>query len=150
MPTVRPHRRRAIAGFTLIEMMLVVTIVGIVVLMAMPRIEQALVRRDLAGARAATATLILQAKASAVQRRRPVTLSIDSMRAVLTAPTPSGVRHIALVHIKSSFGVATSSSAGSITVQPTGLIATGTPFTVRFYKGSQSDSVRVTGYGRVQ
>lgn len=131
-------------------MLIVVVLLGVGALMAMPRLERAMVRRDLAGARAATTTLMLQAKAAAVQLRRPVTLSVDSLRAVLTVPTSSGTRHLALVHLKSSFGVSVSSSSPTIVVQPTGLVAAGTPFTVRFAKGARSDSVRVTGYGRVQ
>ena len=133
-------------GFSLLEMLIVVVLLGLLTLMSMPRIERALVRRDLAGARAATTSLIARAKSAAVQRRRPVTLAIDSSLAVLS----SGPQFLALVHYQSLFGVRANASAASLTVQPTGLVTTGTPFTIRFTKGSRTDSVLVTGYGRVQ
>lgn len=138
-------------GFALLELLIVVAILGILTLLALPRMESAMVRRDLAGARSSLSTLVLQAKAVAVQRRRPVTMAVDSSKAWLTVPAGGGSSElVAVLNLGPLFGVRMASSAASITVQPTGLVASGTPFMVQLIKAGRMDSLRITGFGRVE
>jgi len=144
-------RRWQSAGFGLLELLIVVVIVGMLVLMAFPRIERALARRDLQGSKAAVNSLVLRGKSAAVQLRRPVTLAITGNNAVLSAPTAGGtLQYLAVADLASAYGVAVTSSSPDLTFQPTGLVVTGTPFTVRVTKGALSDSVRLSGYGRIE
>ncbi|MEZ4587394.1 MAG: type II secretion system protein [Gemmatimonadales bacterium] len=139
------------AGFTLIEVVLVTALIGVLALMAFPRVERVLTRRDLAGARDGMHALYHRARAAAIQARRPVTLSVDSTIVAATIVRRDGTLDVvATVPVAASFGVAASSSADSLTIQPTGLIASGTPFTVWLRKAGQADSVLITGYGRIQ
>jgi prepilin-type N-terminal cleavage/methylation domain-containing protein len=139
------------AGFTLIEMVLVVVLLGILVLMAMPRMEGALVRRDLAGARAAAHSMVLRARTAAVQLRKPVTINADTALVWLTVPAAGGgSQRLAVLNVMAEYGVRLGPSAASLVVQPTGLVATGTPFRLGLSKAGRLDSLRVTGFGRVE
>jgi len=138
-------------GFTLIEVVLVTALVGVLALMAFPRLERALARRDLAGAREGTRALYHRARATAIQARRPVVLSVDSAMVAATIANRDGsTQVVATVPVAATFGVAASGSSDSLTIQPTGLISSGTPFTVWFRKAGRVDSVVITGYGRIQ
>lgn len=137
-------------GFTLVEMAMVVTILGIAALMAMPRIERGLARQDLSSARAGLVSVIQRARIAAIQQRRPVTVTVDSAVAVVTAQDPSGSRTVAVLQFRSQFGVAANPSASSITFQPTGLALGGTPLTIRLARAGLVDSVKLVGYGRIE
>lgn len=141
---------RGRGGFTLIEAATVLGLVGMLVLIALPRIERVLVSRDLAAARASFSTLLLRARTAAVDRRQPIRVEIDSASVWLLASTPNGPEAIATLPLREEFRVIAAASASGFTVQPTGLVKGGTPFTVRFARGGLTDSVQVTGYGRIR
>ncbi len=141
---------RGRAGFTLIEAATVLGLVGMLMLIALPRIERVLVSRDLAAARAGFSALVLRARTAAVDRRQPIRLEIDSASVWLSASTPNGPETIATLALREEFRVIAAASASGFTVQPTGLVKGGTPFTVRFARGGMTDSVQVTGYGRIR
>lgn len=144
-------RRSADNGFTLFEVLIVVVMLGVLALMAVPRLERGMVRRDLAGARAGMSAFVLRAKATAVQRRRPVTLTVETDRASLSVPTAGGgTQLVGVLNLNADYGVQLTSSAATLVFQPTGLVASGTPFTVWVAKAGHSDSIRVTGFGRVE
>ena len=48
------------------------------------------------------------------------------------------------------YGVTATPSAAALMIEPTGLVLTGTPFTFIVTKGDAADTVRITGYGRVE
>lgn len=129
---------------------MVLGLVGILMLIAFPRIERMLVRRDLTAARAGFSALVLRARTAAVDRRQPIRLEVDSASVWLSATTPNGPETIATLPLQAEFGVIAAASARGFTVQPTGLVKGGTPFTVRFARGGINDSVQVTGYGRIR
>jgi Tfp pilus assembly protein FimT len=133
-------------------MLVVVAIIGILMLMALPRIDLAVSRRDVAAAKTGLANLLLRAKVAAVSSRRPTTVTVASGSAYATLVTTSGTtQYVGGMIVFSNSGVTATPSAGSITVQPTGLVSNGvTPWTVVLTKRSVTDSVMVLGYGRVQ
>lgn len=137
-------------GFTLVEALIVVVIAGALLLMSLPRLDRALARREVTNARAAVATLVLRARTAAVQRRQPVRVAVDSATAWISAETASGPVLLSSLPLRESFGIVASASADGFTVQPNGLVIGGTPFTVWLARGGITDSVRITGYGRVQ
>lgn len=63
MPT-----RTAATGFTTVEMVMAVIIVGVIAMLAFPRIRGALVSQNVRSARAASQTYVATARAAAVQR----------------------------------------------------------------------------------
>lgn len=137
-------------GFSLLETITAVAIVGILALMAVPRIGQALSRRDVAAARSEVSALLLNAKSEAVSRRRPVTFAVSTTQSSISTLSPGGTS----VFLRAAnYGVergVTAGPGGTLTVQPNGLVLSGTPFVVRFQKGGVTDSLTVTGLGRIE
>src|SRR2546423_15682095 len=101
-------------------MLVVVVILGIMILLAMPRIERALSRRDVRSAKAGLANMIVNAKLSAASARRPVTLTVTSNMASLTLVNSAGATQYVSALLFSSSGVAASPSASTLVIQPTG------------------------------
>lgn len=146
--TDRLHPR---AGFSLIELMIVITIIGLMLAMAMPRIQDTLVRRNLQGSRAAVVNLYARARVTALQQRRTTTVNFNGTSAWITAPRAAGGLDTvgAVTNLLTQYGVAVAAT-GNITITPTGLVNAGTPIQINVTKSGKSDSVMVSGYGRLQ
>jgi len=146
------NRRSGTAGFSLLEMLTVVVMIGVLTLITMPRIERALSRRDVSAARVELANLFLRAKVAAVSARRQTTLNVASGTAYVTQVDQSGAtQYVSGALVFTTSGVTATPTASSLAIQPTGLVTGGvTPFTVVLSKNGFTDSVVVSGYGRVQ
>lgn len=143
-------RLAARAGFSLVEMLIVVSILGILILMTVPRIERALALRSIANARVGVANLFLRAKTAASATRQTATLTVNGTSAFASLATPTGLRFLSDPVGFQDLGVTVSASAASLTIQPTGLVISGTPYKVVITRSGVSDSVMITGYGMVK
>lgn len=139
-------------GFTLTEMMLVVVIIGVLSLVTAPRLERELARRSVAAAKVSFSASYRRARAAAVQNRRPTTITIASGLVTVSVSGPGGTTSFVgqSLYYPTLFGVTPTASSGSLTINPTGLVTSGTPFTVALNRGSVYDTVWVTGYGRLE
>lgn len=152
-----PHTRitdarvRSRAGITLIEMLLVVVVVGILLATAAPRFGAAMTRRDVSGASSAFRGLFLEARTAALQTRQAATIRVNSGIAVVTI-SPGGVLDTIgrPVNFPAEFRLAPTVSSATLRIEPTGLILTGTPFTFTAAKGGISDTVTISGLGRIR
>lgn len=147
-----PGRHRPRAGFSLIELLTVVSVLGLMMVIAAPRLADANTRRNVKGARAAVASLYAGARIRAVQARRPATLQFTDSLAWVTMPRRTGAALDTIggvQNLKALYGVSIAAS-GSISVQPTGLVNAGTPIKVTVTRQSRSDSVIISGYGKMQ
>jgi prepilin-type N-terminal cleavage/methylation domain-containing protein len=146
--TGRPHPR---AGFSLVELMIVITVIGIMLAMVVPSVQGTLVRRNLQGSRAAVVNLYARARVTALQQRRATTLNFNGTSAWITAPRAAGgIDTIgAVTDLQAQYGVAVAAS-GTVTILPTGLVNAGTPIQINVTKSGKSDSVMISGYGRLQ
>ena len=148
-----PHgRHRPRAGFSLIELLTVVSVLGLMMVIAAPRLADANTRRNVKGARAAVASLYARARVRAVQARRPATLQFTDSLAWVTIPRGTGATLDTIggvQNLNALYGVSIAAS-GTISVQPTGLVNAGTPIKVTVTKQSKSDSVIISGYGKMQ
>ncbi len=144
------HCAASPGGFSLVEALIVVAIIGIVVLMSAPRIQQAWSRRDVTAARAGLGTLFLRARVAAVTSRRAATLTVLNDMAYVTLATPTGPQYVSQALMFQTNGVLSTASSASLTIEPTGLVRTGTPFTVALSKSGIVDTVRISGYGRLE
>jgi type II secretory pathway pseudopilin PulG len=129
---------------------MVTSIIGILAAMAAPRIDRALSRRDVSAAKAGLGSLILQARVAAVTARRPAVITVSAGMAYVTVTSSLGSTLVGSALRFDATGVAATPTAGSLTVQPTGLVVGGTPFVVVLAKAGVTDSVTVSGYGLVQ
>ncbi len=148
-PTVRVAGPRR--GFSLTELLLVVVVIGILLAMTAPRIASALARRSVVGAAAGFESLFRRAKATAIQSRLPATITFASgVASVSVVRAGSSVVIGQNLDFAAQYGVTATPSAVTLMIEPTGLVLTGTPFTFIATKGDAADTVRITGYGRVE
>lgn len=73
---MRP-RQRVAAGFTVVEMLLVVTIIGIASVMAYPALQQFIHRNKILGIAQTTSTLMREARFEAIRRGVPCVVHAD-------------------------------------------------------------------------
>jgi prepilin-type N-terminal cleavage/methylation domain-containing protein len=148
--STRPWRLRPRAGFSLIELLTVISVLAVVMAIAAPRVADVNVQRNVRGARAAVANLYARARVRAVQTRKPVTLQFNDSLAWITSPRGAALDTVGgLQNLKAQFGV-TIAATGAISVQPTGLVNAGAPVKVSVTKYGHTDSVVISGYGKMQ
>ena len=141
-------------GFTLIELLIVVVIMGVISLIAFPRIQSTFQASALRGARTRLVTVYGAARAAAVQTNRPVRVHFSG-NAVWVTATPrltvggSGTADTigAVQSMYDVFGVTLTSSVDSLMLDPRGLGLNGTTLVMANAHGA--DTVTITGFGRV-
>jgi Tfp pilus assembly protein FimT len=149
LESARANRPRL--GFTLVEAILVVVIMGIVLVSAAPRVSGAIRSNDLRSARSALRAMIVQARATAVSTRRETRLHFAADSAWIT--TMQGGAETQVAPARDFAGenrVTLSASSSPLAFQPTGLRTGTDPLTVSLSRDSRSLQVVVSGYGRVQ
>src|SRR5829696_10407180 len=109
------------AGFSLLELMIAVAIVGILSLGAYPRVRDSMIKSDLRGARTRVVNLLSTARVTAAQSSRTAWLRFNGNTAVVTASPRRNAPLIAantedtigtVVDLNSAFGVTVSLSNG--------------------------------------
>jgi prepilin-type N-terminal cleavage/methylation domain-containing protein len=161
-PQARQHSRgpqitkgapapRVRAGFSLMEMLIVIVVVGLLLLILVPRIGPTTARREVNGAAEAFASIFRQGRASAVQMRQTVTVSFNSGVATLLV-SPGGVLDTIgyPLNFPIDFGLTPTVSGSTIVVGPTGMVTSGAPFTFTATKRGNSRTITVTGAGRIE
>jgi prepilin-type N-terminal cleavage/methylation domain-containing protein len=141
------------AGFTMIELLVVIVIIGIVVGIGFPSLNRAKVKSDIRSARSQAVALYYQARSTAFMTGRFTTLTFTGNRAVITAtPRLSGVGVDTIGNVQNLgqlYGVTVTVTPGNaVVVDPRGL-GNSVPTTVYFTRSGQQDSMLVTGFGRV-
>lgn len=137
------------SGFSLVEMLMAVALLGLLLAIAAPRIADAGARRNVKGARAAIASTYARARIHALQARVPVTVQFDDSLAWVITPNGAGADTVGAVqNLGQLYGVSVVAT-GSIPISATGLVAN-TPISVTVTKGAKSETFTVTGYGRIQ
>lgn len=146
---------RSRAGFTVLEILIVMIIIGVVAAVAIPRLRGSREQLGVRSSRAAVTTLVAKARGSAVQRGCPATLHLRSpgrvwvtvcrLRAVGgTLDTVGTIEDLAV-----RYDITMASTVDSVRFDPRGINAMMVPVTVRFTAGTISDSVRVNAVGKV-
>lgn len=140
-------------GFTLIEMLIVIVVIGTVVGFSVPRLRAAMVSESVWSARREVTTHLARARAAAVQRGCRATLELEpsTQRVWVTACPVSGTDLDTLgsiANLTSRYGVAFASSSDQVVFGPHGL-AMGTAWTrMSFTKGGYSDTLAISPLGR--
>lgn len=139
-------------GFTLIETLLAVVILGMLLAIVAPRIGDAMVRRDVRNARVALVSLFQQARLVAIQRGQPATLWFDPDSAWIMVGTGGAATQIGPGRdMDALYGTSVVTSDPSITITPSGLLPDVTRTVIlKFAKRGVRDSLMVNGYGRIQ
>lgn len=142
-------------GFTLLELMVVITVAGIMMMLAWPRVRQAMLKSNLRSARMTVVGLFGRARASAIQYNRATTLVFSGNNALVTAPKPvpvggSTIDTIGAVeNLAARYGATLTATVPSVTFDPRGFGANSGTVVVRVTREEFSDSVTITGFGRL-
>lgn len=139
-------------GFSLIELLIVVGIVGILVAIATPRIRRAWFRNEVINARNAMVNMYTTARLMALQTGRRVVLKREG-NAIRIEAWPrqdgGGGRDTvgAIVDLNGRYGVTMTATPDSIFLDPKGL--GGNTLLWRVDRAEFSDSLRVTNLGTI-
>jgi prepilin-type N-terminal cleavage/methylation domain-containing protein len=145
-------------GFTLIEALIVVVLLGLMVLIGLPKISSAMVRTDLRGARTTVVNMVAKARAASVQSNRITWVKINGAFVHVGATprlVPAGLSTTdtigAVQDLAELYGVAVAGE-DSIQFDPrgfgTGFVAAGETITVS--RDGHSSIITIDGLGRVR
>jgi Tfp pilus assembly protein FimT len=135
-------------GFTLVELVLVVTILGLVSIIGVRELGHHLDRMAVRGAVQETAAVVARARDEALAQRALVSLRIDTGLATLTVRARG--ERLALFALGKAHGVSLSTSRDSITFDARGLGYGAANFTLVARRGSAADTLVVSRLGRVR
>ena len=144
-------------GFTLIETLIVVAIMGLLVLFGFPRLQGAMVNSNVRGARNTVAALHSRARAAAVERSRSTALWFNGNTvAVVSTPRQvplAGSTHDtlgAVVDLNAEFGVALTVAGDPLGFDPRGVGTNTNATTLSVDKLGHADTLVVSPFGRLQ
>ena len=136
-------------GFTLIEIITVVVIMGVVMMMALPKYGNMNDRNQIRSAKDGLAARISAARAAAVASGKPATFALvgDTMRVTLRS---NGVteKKGADVNLYRQFGVTLTSGSTNVVFDGRGM-ANQAAIKIKFTRGSLNDSLCVSKLGLI-
>jgi len=146
--------KRYAHGFTLLEMLLVLTIIGAVTAIAMPRVKNGMVSESVRASRRAVVTHLSRARAVASSRGCRAVVHVvagASARVWVTTcgPAGTGVDTLGAVEqVGTEFKVTVASSVDSITYAPNGLAIGAGWAGLRFSRSGRVDTLAVSPLGK--
>lgn len=154
--TTIPRQRRIRRGFTLVELMVVVVLVGVLMRFALPFFRTGTTKSDVRGAADAAAAIHELTKQTAIQRSRVTRMVMDrsasTMVAVANKVSGSGVDTVGkVVSLASRFGVTftTSPTRDTLIFTPRGIGTESSDTKIIITKGGFYDTVSVSSAGRL-
>ena len=140
-------------GFTTIEMIIVVIMIGVIASIGFPRLRDSLEKQNIRNSKALLGTMVATARGSAVQRGCNATLNLTSDSAWVTAcgvnPPAASVQVGTKKLIGDEFGVTLQSTAASVVYDPRGLQTQFQRTVVRVIGPHYRDSVIINEVGKV-
>jgi prepilin-type N-terminal cleavage/methylation domain-containing protein len=146
--------KRQERGYTLFELLVVVTLIGAVAALAIPRVKGPLLHESVRGARRAVVTHLAVARGAAASRGcRSVVHFVDGADArtwVTTCNTSGiGVDTVGTVEqLSDRYGVSVACSVDSLTFAPNGLSIGGSWASIAFDRTGYSDTLTVSPLGK--
>jgi prepilin-type N-terminal cleavage/methylation domain-containing protein len=154
--TKTPQPATPVRGFSLVEMLMVVVIIGIMLRFGLPYFRTANTKADVRSAADLVSSLHATTKQAAVQRGRVSQLIMDrtnqTMVVVANKVTGSGVDTVGSVQsLSSRFGVAfsTSPTRDTLMFTPRGLGVESSDTRIIIAKGSFRDTLIISSAGRL-
>lgn len=140
-------------GFSTIEMIIVVILIGIIASIGFPRLRDGLEKQNVRSAKALTATLVATARGTAIQRGCAATLNLSADSIWVTACGVNPVAAVVQVGSKkvvgSDFSVTLNPTVATVVYDPRGIATVFTPRVVRIIGPHYRDSVMINELGKV-
>jgi prepilin-type N-terminal cleavage/methylation domain-containing protein len=145
-------------GFTLVETLIVVVLLGLIVLIGFPKISSAMVQSDLRSARTTMVNMVATARAVSVQGNRLAWIKFEGStahvqaRPRLTVGGTGNADTVGSVHdLADLYGVAVAAGVDSIQFDPRGFgMGFGTDSYIVLSRGDHSSTITIDGLGRVR
>jgi prepilin-type N-terminal cleavage/methylation domain-containing protein len=141
-------------GFSTIEMIIVVILIGLIASIGFPRLRRGLEKQNVRSAKALIATLAATARGTAVQRGCSATLNltVDSIwvSACGVNPPAASVQVGTKKVVGSEFSVTLVPTRASVIYDPRGIATVFQPTTIRVIGPRYRDSVVINELGRVK
>jgi prepilin-type N-terminal cleavage/methylation domain-containing protein len=144
-------------GFTFVEILIVMVLIGIIASLGIPRIRGAIFKQNVRSARVSVGTILAKARAAAVQRgcaasvhftqgtSGTVWITVCKPNTTVGFDTLGGVERIA-----ARYSVTFTASTDSIRYMPNGIaLNNNAGTTLKFVSSTYSDSVIVNSVGKV-
>jgi len=140
-------------GFSFIEMLVVMILIGIIASLAIPRLRGSLEKQNIRSAKALLATLVATARAVAVQRGCSATLNMTVDSVWVTAcgvnPVAASVQVGTKKLVGEEFKVTLNPTAASVVYDPRGIQTQFQTTTIRIIGANYQDSVVINQVGKV-
>ena len=143
-------------GFSTIEMIIVVILIGIIASIGFPRLRRGLEKQRIRNTKALLATMVATARATAIQRGCVATLNFAVDSVWVTAcglvgnPPAASVLVGTAKRVKADVNVTLAYTASTIRYDPRGMRLTFQPTTVRVIGPTYQDSVVINELGKVK
>jgi prepilin-type N-terminal cleavage/methylation domain-containing protein len=144
-------------GFTFVEILIVMVLIGIIASLGIPRIRGAIFKQNVRSSRVAVSTILAKARAAAVQRgcaasvhftqgtNGAIWITVCKPNTTVGFDTLGGVERIA-----ARYNVTFTASTDSIRYMPNGIaLNNNAGTTLKFVNSSYSDSVVINSVGKV-
>jgi len=152
---MRAHPRLTPRGFTLIEMLIVVTLIGLLLAIGLPFFRTRTNNASVRGAMDAMSGMHAVAKAVAISRGRTARLVLNSgassVLVVVNKTSGTGVDTVGKVeNFNSRFGITFTTSRDTMTFTPRGIGSDLSGTIIILSKGGFSDTLLATAAGRLK
>ena len=141
-------------GFSTIEMIIVVILIGIIASIGFPRLRDGLEKQNVRSAKALIATLAATARGAAIQRGCSATLNMTVDSIWVTAcgvnPPAASVQVGTKKLVGDEFSVTLNPSAATVVYDPRGITTQFQTTTIQVIGPHYSDSVVINEVGRVK
>jgi len=140
-------------GFTFIEILVVMIIIGVIAAFGVPRLRNSLDKQNVRSAKALLATMAATARGAAVQRGCSATLQLTVDSAWVTAcgvnPPAASVQVGTKKLVGDDFSVKLTPSASTVVYDPRGIATTFQVVTIKIVGKVITDSVIINQVGKV-
>jgi prepilin-type N-terminal cleavage/methylation domain-containing protein len=144
------------SGFTLVETLVVIVVMGLVSLIALPSLQNAWAHTSVLNAKSKVTSLYYRARAAAIESGRTGILVVNGGNAYVVArprltdlPGSTFDTLTRVENVYSQFQVNLTSTDDSIRIASTGLGMNPNPTNLVLRKGSYADTMFINQYGRI-
>ena len=142
-------------GFTLIEVMIVIVVAGLLFLIGLPRLRDAVVRNNVYQARVALSGMYARTRAVSIEQGRMGYLAVSGNRVVvlvrLTPTVAAWADTIGVVEdLNARYGVTVAATDDTIRVDPRGFGLNDVTESIAVSRDGIADTVFISAFGRIQ